>query len=167
MRYAKVKTHLTPDRCRAIRECLGWSQEQLAEAAQCSLSTVRNYENDKVIRFNTVLALDKVLTETGKVNIHSHGFEFKEGNKVETYLTPCKCKLIRSCLRWTQEQLAEAANCSPSIIRNYENDKVIDFNTVLVLDKVLTETGKVRIYSNGFKFKEGNEAWRYINYNKL
>ena len=76
----KVKTHLTPERCRAIRERLGWSQEQLAEAAQCSLSTVRNYENDKVIRFNTMLALDKALTETGKVKIYSYGFKFKEGN---------------------------------------------------------------------------------------
>ena len=153
MRY----THLTPCKCKSIRSCLGWTQEQLAEAANCSSSTVRRFENDKVTGFNTVLALDKALAETGKVKIYSHGFEFK----VKTHLTSCKCKLIRECLGWTRKQLAKSANCSPSIIRNYENYKGIDFNTVLALEEALTETGKVRIYSHGFKFKEGNEAWHF------
>jgi len=84
-----------------------------------------------------------------------------------THLTPRKCKLSRSCLGWTQKQLAESANCSSSTVSSFENDKVIGFNTVLALDKALTETGKVKIYSYGFEFKEGNVARRYINYNKL
>ena len=87
--------------------------------------------------------------------------------KVKTYLTPRQCKLIRSCLRWTQKQLAEAANCSSSTVSSFENDKVIRFNTALALDKVLIETGKVKIYPYGFEFKEGNVARRYIKYNKL
>ena len=80
-----------------------------------------------------------------------------------THLTPSKCKLIRSCLGWTQKQLAESANCSPSTVSSFENYKVIDFNTVLALDKALIETGKVRIYSHGFEFNEGNAAWLPFN----
>ena len=60
-------TNLTPERCRAIRACLGWTQKQLAEAAQCSLSTVGRFENDKAIRFNTVLALNKAMIEIEKI----------------------------------------------------------------------------------------------------
>ena len=74
-------THLTPCKCKSIRLCLGWSQKQLAEAAQRSLSTVSKFENYKGIDFNTVLALEEALTETGKVRIHSHGFKFKEETK--------------------------------------------------------------------------------------
>ena len=71
-----------------------------------------------------------------------------------SHLTPCKCKLIRLCLGWTQEQLAEAANCSPSTVGDFEEYKIIRLKTVLALDKALIKTGKVKIYSHSFEFKE-------------
>ena len=80
-----------------------------------------------------------------------------------THLTPSKCKLIRLCLGWTQKQLAEAANCSPSTVRNFENYESIGSDMLLDLEGALTETGKVRIYPYGFEFKEGNEAWLPFN----
>src|SRR5712692_4587751 len=38
---------ITPSQLRAARALLDWSQEQLAEAANISLSTVRDYEKER------------------------------------------------------------------------------------------------------------------------
>ena len=145
-------THLTPCRCKSIRIYLEWTRNDLAKAANCSPSTVGDFENYKVIGFDEVLALDEALAETGKVNISSYGFEFK----VETHLTPRQCKLIRLYLEWTQKQLAEAAQCSLSTVRNFENCEIIGSDMLLALEGALTETGKVKIHSDGFELKEGN-----------
>ncbi len=39
--------NLTPEQCRAARGLLDWTQEQLAEAAGVSRSTVRDFEKER------------------------------------------------------------------------------------------------------------------------
>jgi transcriptional regulator with XRE-family HTH domain len=43
----REKPPITPSQIRAGRALLGWSQEQLAKAANLSLSTVRDYEKER------------------------------------------------------------------------------------------------------------------------
>jgi transcriptional regulator with XRE-family HTH domain len=43
----KRETPLTPAQIRAGRALLGWSQQQLADAAEVGLTTVRDYENER------------------------------------------------------------------------------------------------------------------------
>ena len=40
-------TQLTPEQCRAARAWLDWSQNDLADAANISLSTVRDFEKGR------------------------------------------------------------------------------------------------------------------------
>ena len=76
-----------------------------------------------------------------------------------TNLTPDRCRAIRACLGWTRKQMAESANCSPSTVRNFENYESIGSDMLLDLEGALTETGKVRIYSDGFRFREEPASW--------
>lgn len=57
---------LTPEQSRAARAWLGWSQEQLAERANVSLSTVRDFEKGRrtPIR-NNLEAMAKALEGNG------------------------------------------------------------------------------------------------------
>ena len=57
---------LAPEQSRAARAWLDWSQEQLAERANVSLSTVRDFEKGRrtPIR-NNLEAMAKVLEENG------------------------------------------------------------------------------------------------------
>ena len=50
--------------------------------------------------------------------------------------------------------MAESANCSPSTVRNFENYEIIGFDMLLDLEETLIKTGKVKIYSDGFRFRE-------------
>ena len=99
-----------------------------------------------------------------------HGdFNYTKGEKQMryTHLAPCECKLIRLCLGWTQEQLAEAAQCPQSIVSSFENYEIIGCDMLLALEDALIKTGKVAIYPYRFEFKEGNEAWISVNCTKL
>ncbi len=40
---------MTPEQCRAARECLGWSQEDLADRAGCTDRTVRSFERGATV----------------------------------------------------------------------------------------------------------------------
>ena len=80
-RKKRKYTHLTPERCRAIRACLEWTRKDLAKAAQCSPSTVGDFENFQGIGFDMLINLEEALIETGKVRTYSNGFEIKEGNE--------------------------------------------------------------------------------------
>ena len=76
-----------------------------------------------------------------------------------SHLTPCKCKLIRFCLGWSQEELAEAAQCSPSTVSSFEDCGIIGFDMRIDLDDALIKTGRVKIYSDGFRFMEEPAPW--------
>jgi len=40
-------SRLSPEQCRAARGLLGWTQEELAERAKVSRSTIRDFENER------------------------------------------------------------------------------------------------------------------------
>ena len=40
---------MTPSQCRAARELLGWTPEDLARAAGVSVFTIRNFESEKSV----------------------------------------------------------------------------------------------------------------------
>lgn len=57
---------MTPDQCRAARGLLGWSQDNLATAAQVSIRTIQAFElgqRDPIPA--TVAALQRALEEAG------------------------------------------------------------------------------------------------------
>ena len=57
---------LTPEQSRAARGWLGWSQTELANRAQVSLSMVRDFETyDRRSTRNNIAALRRVIEETG------------------------------------------------------------------------------------------------------
>ena len=57
---------MTPEQCRAARGWLDWSQEELAERANVSLSTVRDFEKSRRLPIaNNVTAMESVLRESG------------------------------------------------------------------------------------------------------
>jgi DNA-binding transcriptional regulator YiaG len=59
---------MSPEQCRAARGWLNWSQQQLATAANVSLSTVRDFEKGRRIPIgNNLVALQAALESQGMV----------------------------------------------------------------------------------------------------
>lgn len=59
-------SHLTPEQSRAARAWLEWSQEDLAQRAKVSMSTVRDFEKGRRTPIaNNLDALQRVLAEAG------------------------------------------------------------------------------------------------------
>lgn len=66
---------ITPEQCRAARGWLDWTQEELAEEANVSLSTVRDFEKGRRVPIaNNVLAIQNALERAG-VTFTSDGDE--------------------------------------------------------------------------------------------
>jgi transcriptional regulator with XRE-family HTH domain len=59
---------MTPEQCRAGRGFLDWSQEEMAKAANVSLSTVRDYEKGRRVPIaNNLEAIEAALRSQGVV----------------------------------------------------------------------------------------------------
>ena len=57
---------MTPEQCRAARGWLDWSQEDLAQSANVSLSTVRDFEKGRRIPIaNNIAAMERALKAGG------------------------------------------------------------------------------------------------------
>lgn len=57
---------ITPEQCRAARAWLDWSQEDLAQKANVSLSTVRDFEKDRREPIaNNIEAIEQALVDAG------------------------------------------------------------------------------------------------------
>lgn len=62
---------LSPEQCRAARGWLNWTQEDLAEKANVSLSTVRDFEKGKRVPIaNNLDAIQRALEDSG-IKLHS------------------------------------------------------------------------------------------------
>ena len=62
------------NQCRAARGLLHWTQEQLSEAAQVGIATIRKFENDNVEpRRATIAALQRALENAGVAFIGENG----------------------------------------------------------------------------------------------
>lgn len=62
---------LAPEQSRAARAWLDWSQEQLAERANVSLSTVRDFEKGRRSPIaNNMLAMEQALRQAGITLVH-------------------------------------------------------------------------------------------------
>jgi transcriptional regulator with XRE-family HTH domain len=64
---------VTPEQCRAGRGLLGWSQSQLAEAANVSKSTIANFEAGRPLATNNHIAVDAALNRAGVELIDPNG----------------------------------------------------------------------------------------------
>lgn len=66
---------LSPEQCRAARGWLGWTQDQLAERARVSLSTVRDFEKGRRTPIaNNLEALIRALMDAG-IRLRFDGIE--------------------------------------------------------------------------------------------
>jgi DNA-binding transcriptional regulator YiaG len=65
---------MTPEQCRAARGWLDWSQDELATAANVSLSTVRDFEKGRRVPIANNLAAMKGALE-------AKGIEFVENDE--------------------------------------------------------------------------------------
>ena len=66
-----ARTMLTPEQSRAARGWLDWTQEQLAQRANVSLSTVRDFEKGRRVPIgNNLLALAAALKHAGVTPTH-------------------------------------------------------------------------------------------------
>jgi hypothetical protein len=67
---------IRPEVCRAARGLLGWSQEDLANAAKVGLSTVRGFETEKTMPIAANLrAIEQALNSAGCIFIRMLGGE--------------------------------------------------------------------------------------------
>ncbi|EME67473.1 transcriptional regulator, partial [Paramagnetospirillum caucaseum] len=65
---------ITPAQSRAARAIIDWSQGQLASAASCSLSTVRDFETGRRTPVtNNLAAIRRALEEAGVIFIAENG----------------------------------------------------------------------------------------------
>src|SRR5258708_40015623 len=76
MKPMEKQPPLTPSQIRAGRALLDWSQDQLAEAAGTSLSTVRDYEKERRGDIETVGTLSMIRLALQKKGVI---FFFSEG----------------------------------------------------------------------------------------
>lgn len=67
------KNLVTPEQCRAGRGLLGWSQSQLAKAANVSKSTIANFEAGRPLATNNHIAVDAALAREGVELIDPNG----------------------------------------------------------------------------------------------
>lgn len=64
--YKWGMSHLTPEQSRAARAWLDWSQEDLAQRAKVSMSTVRDFEKGRRTPIaNNLDAMQRTLAEAG------------------------------------------------------------------------------------------------------
>jgi len=71
---------MDPRQCRAARALLGWTQDNLAEAAEVGVMTVRSFENGKATpRRASLKAIQTALTDAGVefTNSDERGVKFK------------------------------------------------------------------------------------------
>jgi transcriptional regulator with XRE-family HTH domain len=67
-------TMITPEQSRGARGILDWSQTQLAEAANVSLSTVRDFEKGRRVPIaNNLQAIRTALEDAGIIFIDQNG----------------------------------------------------------------------------------------------
>jgi ribosome-binding protein aMBF1 (putative translation factor) len=68
---------MSPEQCRAARAWLNWSQRALADKAQVSTSTIRNFEaGARVPHPNNMRAIRQALEAAG-FRFPDHGLTFK------------------------------------------------------------------------------------------
>lgn len=68
------QARMTPEQCRAARGWLDWSQDDLASAANVSLSTVRDFEKGRHVPIaNNLAAMKAALEAQGIVFVDSGG----------------------------------------------------------------------------------------------
>jgi ribosome-binding protein aMBF1 (putative translation factor) len=57
---------MSPEQCRAARGWLGWSQQELADRASVSLSTVRDFEKGRHAPIaNNIAAIQRAIEDAG------------------------------------------------------------------------------------------------------
>lgn len=67
-------TNISARQCRAARGLLGWSQEQLAEAAKVARATIANFETGKSLPVtNNLMAIRSALADAGVSFIPENG----------------------------------------------------------------------------------------------
>ncbi|MBV9511782.1 MAG: helix-turn-helix domain-containing protein, partial [Caulobacteraceae bacterium] len=65
---------IAPTQCRAARGLIGWSQQQLADAAKVGVVTVRQFESGAAQPRNATLdVLERALTAAGVIFIDENG----------------------------------------------------------------------------------------------
>jgi len=61
---------MSPEKCRAARAWLGWSQRELAVKAQVSNSTLRDWEAGRRVPHRNNLAAIRIALETAGMQFH-------------------------------------------------------------------------------------------------
>jgi transcriptional regulator with XRE-family HTH domain len=65
---------ITPEQCRAARALLGWTQDNLAEAAHVGVVTIRNFEMQRTMpRHATLVVIRQTLEQAGIIFIDANG----------------------------------------------------------------------------------------------
>jgi transcriptional regulator with XRE-family HTH domain len=61
-------------------------------------------------------------------------------------ITPSQCRASRGLIRWSQQQLADAAKIGIVTVRQFENEQAMPRSATLqVLERALTEAGVIFI----------------------
>ena len=76
---------MTPAQCRAARVVLGWSQSDLADAANLNAKTVQNFESQKKMPQPATVGLLRRALERA-------GIEFTEGDMPDVHLAETQKK---------------------------------------------------------------------------
>ena len=165
---------VVPAQIRAGRSLLGWSQEHLAEKASVSLSTVRDYENE---RRGSVSAGAKLICRA----LETHGVTFLSSdgnsgpgvrlvtNKPNMLRGPVfdqKADSLRTIIEWSgqqiemfvsQEALEEIGkfsdNCKDSeyiALFNENRDKILNVAVKAILAKRVTPDGRLHLKTADF-----------------